>query len=248
METKEMKAIISCKMRKGMQNALIVYEGFILIMGILGFAVDIDQGKVVGLPFYDELEFFHLNWWFFLPIKDYGNSSRNLGWSDFHAENLFLVIFMILFLMAIPAIALLIANRRRKLTELAASEKEIVGSYTSFIPISKLSLKMPVDKIDNITVADSKLYWFTGKKIRISFTSSIIRIPYALNADEIVAFLTEAIEKAKERKRIAAEKQVEQPQGIDGVNILKKIAELRDSGIITEEEFEQKKKEILEKM
>ncbi len=248
METKEMQAVISCKMRRGMKIAFIVYEAFILIMGILGFVVDIDQGKVVR-PFfyYDEFEFFHLNWWFFLPIKDYGNSSQNWGRNDFYAENLFLVIFMVLSLMAIPAVALLIANRRRKLTSLTANEKEIVGSYTSFIPISKLSLKMPIDKIDNITVADNKLYWFTGKKIRIRVTSNVIKIPYVVNADEIVAFLSEMIEKAKEH-RGSAEKQVEQPQRIDGVDILKRIAELRDSGIITEEEFEQKKKEILGKM
>lgn len=234
MQNKEMKAEISSQMRKEMKIFLITYELFILFMGILGFLAPIESSK----------SSFRLYWWFFLPIR---SNIPSWGYDHFYAGYLFLAIFIILFLMAIPEIAFLIENRRRKLTELTANEKEIVGSYTAFIPISKLALKMPIDKVDNITVVNSKFYWFTGKMIRIGSTSSVIKIPYVINADEVVAFISEAIEKAKNNKRVQPEEKPE-PQRRDAADNLKKIADLRDAGIITEEEFEQKKKELLGKM
>ena len=82
------------------------------------------------------------------------------------------------------------------------------------------------------------------KKIRIVSTSGCIRIPYVVNADEVVAFISKAIEKAKGNTQSA------QPNSSQTVAMenLKKLAELRDSGIITEEEFNQKKNEFLDKI
>ncbi len=236
METKEMKAVISSKFRKSMLIAFIVYEAIILLLGILGF--------IVGYRYYDADHYF-LEWWGFLRILRYVDSPLIHNYqNDFYAGNLVLAIVIIIVLMLLPTIFLFINVRRRKLTELTANEKEIVGSYTSFIPISKIMLKMPIEKIDNIAAVNSAFYWFTGKTIRISSTSSVIKIPFVENADAIVAFISEMIEKAKGGQKPT---QPEKPQG-DAADSLKKLAELRNAGIITEEEFNQKKNELLGKM
>ncbi len=140
----------------------------------------------------------------------------------------------------------LVGVRRRSLSSLTVNEKEIVGSYTAFIPIAKITLKMPIEKIDNISAVNSFFFLYTGKALRIGYASSVIKIPYVLNADEIVEFILAAIEKAKNRpiKPIAVQ---ENPQ-TDAMDSLKKLAELRDSGIINEEEFNQKKNELLGKI
>ena len=63
---------------------------------------------------------------------------------------------------------------------------------------------------------------------------------------KICCSFSEEIEKAKNtHARAAAEH--ERPQ-VDVAESLKKFAELRDSGIITEEEFQQKKNELLGKI
>ena len=109
-----------------------------------------------------------------------------------------LVIFLNIFIFTIvPLIFILINKRKRKLTELTANEKEIVGSYTRFIPVSKINLKMPIEKIDNISAVKNCFFLYTGKALRIGSTSNVIKIPYVLNTDEMVAFISEAIEKAK---------------------------------------------------
>ncbi len=137
-----------------------------------------------------------------------------------------------------------IFNRKRKLTELTVSEKEIVGSYTGFIPFAKIMLRMPIEKVDNVAAVNSIFDFFTGKKIRIASASGVIKIRYVLNADEVVAFISAAIEQAKKRQAFMGQST---PQN-DMAESLKKLAELRDSGIITEEEFNQKKSELLSKM
>ena len=58
--------------------------------------------------------------------------------------------------------------------------------------------------------------------------------------------ISEAIEKAKSRS-VQSVIQPEKPQG-DAMDSLRKLAALRDSGIITEEEFNQKKNELLGKI
>lgn len=77
--------------------------------------------------------------------------------------------------------------------------------------------------------------------------SGVVRIPYVKNADEIVTFISAAIEQAKMKNGQYILQQPVSSQ-LDVADRIKKLAELRDSGIITEEEFDQKKSELLDKM
>ena len=154
---------------------------------------------------------------------------------------------MLLLLVVVPLCYFLISNRKRKLTQLTVSDSEVVGSYTAFIPIAKITLRMPMDKIDNVSATNNMLFFFTGKAIRIKSTSSSIKIPYVTNADEIVEKISEAIKAAgKETNQQTAEGNA-RGNG-DYTESLKRLAELREAGVITEEEFNLKKSELLKKI
>lgn len=246
METKEMKAEISKKFSKSAWILLACWVAIFTVFTTLCFVYGkvFQNGPAYSFKYYDIYTWLGI---------EYGRETLQLNSHSvvvgdgikYDGGMLFLVIFLNIFIFAIvPLIYLLINRRKRKLTELTANEKEIVGSYTGFIPISKITLKMPIEKIDNIAAVKNFFFLYTGKALRIASTSGVIRIPYVLNADEIVAFISEMIEKAKGSPKVA---QPERPQ-TDATDSLKKLAELRDAGIITEEEFNQKKNELLGKI
>jgi len=55
-----------------------------------------------------------------------------------------------------------------------------------------------------------------------------------------------ASSRSKKRQAIATSEKVEQtPEAIDNLSQIEKLAELRDKGILTEEEFSAKKKQLL---
>ena len=232
--TKEMKAEISKKFSKSAMILLLCWIGIFLLFTIIGFTAFNKTSHLLGKS--TRFYWYGIDYAFTL-------SSGGIGFVG-DGGNFVLVLFINLILLAlIPSIYLLISIRQRKLSELTANEREIVGSYTGFIPISKITLNMPIEKIDNVAVKNF-FFIYTGKMLRISSTSSVIRIPFVDNADEIVAFISEAIEKGKGSQKPT---QPVIPQ-TDATDSLKRLAELRDAGIITEEEFNQKKNELLGKI
>ncbi len=160
---------------------------------------------------------------------------------------LIVTIFLAVFLISLIPIYVALQRRKRRLTELTVTDKELFGYYTALIPFAKISLRMPIEKIDNVSAVNSVFLFFTGKLVIINSTSGSFKIPYVLNADEIVEFISTAIENRRNGNASYSATNFEQSQD-NAADTLKKIADLRDAGIITEEEFEQKKREILGKM
>ena len=126
-----------------------------------------------------------------------------------------------------------------KAAALSVTETEVFGVRTPAIPVAKISLRIPVDKIASVRKVKSPFFLYTGDEVCISTASSTFRIPFVLNADEIVSFLSAALTKKPT--------QVQKTPQSDAIEDLKKFAELRDAGIITEDEFLQKKQELLSK-
>ena len=236
MENKELKAVISKKFSKSAWILLACWTGVVAFITIIGITLFNHQYQ------YGTYEDGTYLYWFSIW---YGK--KTAGKISLYQDFYFIFFITLLIYTIVPLIYVLINRRKRKLTELTATEKEIIGSYSGFIPISKITLKMPIEKIDNIAAVKSFFFLYTGKALRVASTAGAFKIPYVDNADEIVAFISEAIEKAKNRPVQAAVAQPVIPQ-TDATDSLKKLAELRDSGIITEEEFNQKKSELLGKM
>lgn len=233
----ELQANISKKLSKSVLVFLIVYEVVMVIATILGFTCfstyeHYYMGYVSGY-----VDIYHDKWFGIEYCYKFDDSVH------FYGEWFSLIIFIILFfLVVVPLSCFLISNRKRKLTQLTVSDEEVMGSYTAFIPVAKITLRMPVGKIDNVSAVNSLLFFFTGKAIKIKSTSGAIKIPYVANADEVVDKISEAIKTAK---------QVAENNGInkdDYTERLKKLADLKEAGVITEEEFNRQKSKLLEKM
>ncbi len=188
----------------------------------------------------------------------YGDSKNWLGiryaYKSYYASSyslepifwLFLLLWILLYI--IPITALLLDYRRSKLCELTVTEREVSGAYTTIIPIFKKTLKMPIEKIDNIVVMNGlqeKLSF--GKRIVISSTAGKISFPYVWNADEIVEKVLASMGRSVQDTAISAPRE-EQNSASSVIGKIKELSELKNAGIITEEEFELKKKELLGKM
>lgn len=231
-----LSAKISNQLSKSVKLLLILYSAVVLLFIILGF--------IVGSG---ESSYHTYSGWFGLVFVRHGTGIGSGADSDYYIGGIIGFVFIVLIFIALPVIYYLISNRARKLTELSVSEKEVIGSYTAFIPVSKITLRMPIEKIDNVSAVKSIFFIFTGKMVRIGSTSSVIRIPYVLNADEVVSCILNMIEQTKQANKISVAPQAE-AYNKDYADSIRKLAELRDAGIISEEEFNKKKSELLNKI
>ena len=122
---------------------------------------------------------------------------------------------------------------------------------------SKKALKLPIDKIDNIMVSEGifdKL--FSGKTVSVRSASGIVKFAWVQNADEFVQATLDKIEDYKQttikedNKNLisAVANSAQANAGGSSAEKLKELKELLDSGIISQEDFDAKKKELLDKM
>lgn len=111
---------------------------------------------------------------------------------------------------------------------------------------STKSLDIPIEKIDSIYVRDNifdKI--ISGKTIVIKTNSSVIRVSCTANSQEFVDSALTEIKKYKQSVANVNLKQEENHFDID-VNKFQKLKELLEQGLITQEEFEKKRKELLD--
>ena len=123
---------------------------------------------------------------------------------------------------------------------------------------STIQLQLPMDKIDNIMVienARSKSYG--GKTVSIRSASGLIKFPWVQNADEFVRVTLAEIEKYNQSLKnvdknlvsaIAGNSALKAQPQQSAAQKIKDLKELLDSGIITQDEFDTKKKDLLDKM
>lgn len=160
-----------------------------------------------------------------------------------------LLFLLWILLYIIPIIVVLLDYRRSKLCELTVTEREVSGAYTTVIPIFKKTLKMPMEKIDNIVVMNGLLEKLSyGKRIVISSTAGKISFPYVWNADEIVEKVLASMGRKSIQEPSISALREEQNSASGVIGKIKELSELKNAGIITEEEFDLMKKELLGKM
>lgn len=139
---------------------------------------------------------FHGDAWFGIVLDD-GALSR---------ENVVLLVVIMVLLSTVPfAIYFILNLLKRKLTALGVSETEVIASRRTFIPVAKISLRIPIDKIASIRKIKSFLFLYTGDVVCVSTASSTFRIPFVLNADEIIDFLSSAMNRGKGGASVPAE-------------------------------------------
>lgn len=152
---------------------------------------------------------------------------------------LFFAILIVLFV--IPTCIRAIWKSRCKKTALYVSESYVYGTYSGFL--TKKSLKMPIEKVDNLTNSSNlfdKLR--SGTTIGVCSASGIIRFHFVHNAEEVISAAMNRINELKTTPKTATAPNVSTSDKI------KELLSLKESGLITEEEFTAKKDELLSKM
>ena len=135
--------------------------------------------------------------------------SGNLFTKKFYTGNflLFLLIFVICIVM--PITIALWVKKEKEYRKLSVFSTRVECKWTIFIPVLFLPVIVPIahirriipmEKIDNITAAESMFFLYTGKAIVIKSTSGRIAVPYVLNADEVVDCITETIKNITHKK------------------------------------------------
>lgn len=111
---------------------------------------------------------------------------------------------------------------------------------------SKADLRLPIEKIDSIFVTETVFDKIRGgKTLCIRSNTGVIKFICVQNADEFVAAANKAVGENKKVNGTAPVAPAPVVQAPSNADELKKYKDLLDSGVITQEEFDAKKKQIL---
>ena len=155
---------------------------------------------------------------------------------------------MYIILLTAPLYIDAIHKRQCKNTALTISESKVYGSYNSFL--FKKSLEMPIEKVDNLTTISGLMDKLrTGVTLGVCSASGVIKIHFVQNAEEVISAAMNRIDEIKEkekRSRVVAQATANAPASTS--DKLKDLLAMKESGLITEEEFTKKREEILSNM
>ena len=156
----------------------------------------------------------------------------------------------------LPIIIRAINNYRASRTFLTLKSDKISGELQKLF--SPITVTLPLDKVSSLSI--SKNISYAGSIVTIATSSGIIRFPWVQNAEEFVAkanaYINEYKSKAQEENKsliaaVASNLNTPAPAPAAPQSAASKIKELKDlldSGLISNEEFEQKRKELLNNM
>ena len=168
--------------------------------------------------------------------------------SRIYVDNIIWVSAMYIILLAAPFCIDVIHRRQRKITALTISESKVYGSYNSFL--FKKSLEMPIEKVDNLTTISGLLDKLrTGVTLGVCSASGVIKIHFVQNAGEVISAAMNRIDEIKEKeKRSRVIAQTTATAAVSTSDKLKDLLAMKESGLITDEEFTKKREEILSSM
>jgi len=134
---------------------------------------------------------------------------------------------------------------------LTLEEGQIKGQLKTLF--GKKSLQLPLDHLDNVMVFHRLMDKLRGgKTLLISFNRGLIKFHYVQNANEFAQVAMEKIEEVKKKTfhnpALAPTAAAAQPTGNDTMEKLDSLKKMLENGLITQEEFDTKRKELLEKL
>ena len=158
-----------------------------------------------------------------------------------------ILITVIVFML--PVVIFLIRMFIAKRCKLELTEGQIEGQLkTTF---GKKKLQIPIDHLDNVITSSG--FWDKvrgGETLLLSSNSGLIKFHYVHNADEFAQAAMKRIDEVK--KSATVPQNAPAPvQSVSGGNAMEKMNSLKqmlDSGLISQEDFEAKKQDILSKM
>lgn len=172
--------------------------------------------------------------------KGFSMTHYNLGTPDVFVPIIIWFVIFILF------ITLLIIKHNAKKCSLELNQDGILGQKKKLF--SKESLNMPYEKIDSVYLRNSIIdKIISGQTIVINSASSRVKFLCIANAQEFVDKTLEELKKYKESVAAAKEKAPASSES-DAMDALLKLKSLLDQGLISQEEFEEKRRSLAEKI
>lgn len=173
----------------------------------------------------------------------------------FNVGFLFLGILITIAGTVLPIIMRKIADNIARQCRLSLTDKSVIGNKKTLF--SNKVLNLPIDKIDSIMASHSFLDTLRGgDTLLIRSASGVVKFPWVQNANEFVDATLAKIEEFKQSAKKENQNLISAVAKSVGANSgnsssaqkIKELKELLDSGLITQEEFEAKRKELLDKM
>lgn len=161
---------------------------------------------------------------------------------------------MLIGVIVLPRIMRKIADGMASQCSLSLTDKGVTGCKKGLF--STKEVKLPIDKIDAIMASNGFMDDLRGgDTLLIRSMAGGIKFPWVQNANEFVDATLAKIEEfkhsaKKENQNLisAVAKSVGANSGTSSAQKIKELKELLDSGLITQEEFEAKRRELLDKM
>ena len=252
---------VSNKKRKIIKIVYLVIVAALLIIGLISGSgsYHLDSGTTIYGDSYPASDvkycgwfgsrFYHYDSAELSTFTLYGQTFRNYyPDTDVYGGNIAWVSIMFLVLLGAPLYIDAIHKRQCKITALTVSESKVYGSYNSFL--FKKSLEMPIEKVDNLTTISGLMNKLrTGVTLGVCSASGVIKIHFVQNAEEVISAAMNRIDEIKEkekRSRVVAQATANTPASTS--DKLKDLLAMKESGLITEEEFTKKREEILSNM
>ena len=224
------------------------------ILTYIGTKIETFNVSSYGLFDFDVTQFRLFFWVVYETEVGYRYNTPNLN--DHHFDFLALIfgllsIFIAIVFPLVLILGCLISNQLAPRCSLVLTDKGLTGQIKTLFSTNKLEL--PIEQISSIFVSNGifdKL--FGGKTLSICSSTGRYKIHWVKNADEFSSHVTTTIDTYK--KQVASKslsdgsKSESHFQDSSIVDKLKSLQALKDEGILSEEEFNAKKAELLSKM
>lgn|GEM_PF-1481316 len=192
----------------------------------------------------------YLLWWKEIATKTYNvredtHKTEEMSWKTDY------IMILVGVLILPPLLIILLLSNKSKNSKLELTDKEISGIHKKIFSTEKINL--PIDKVDSAMVKKNLYNALTGgKTVVICANSGNYKFPWVRNAEEFVEATQnkivehkKTVEKEKETLISSVTNNGKDPNTADKI---KELKSLLDDGIISQEDFDQKKSELLAKM
>lgn len=130
---------------------------------------------------------------------------------------------------------------------LVLTDQQIYGQLRTLF--STRQIQIPIEKLDNIMTVNGLFDKLCGADtIRISSNSGTIKFHYVQNAEEFVEAALKRIEEVKQIQSAPLPTATSAASGSDTMEKLNSLKQMLEQGLLTQEEFDIKKKELLSKL
>lgn len=239
---------------------VVLAVSLILGLGIGSYSRHYSDGTDGHGEYYPESDVRKVGW-FSVPFYRYDSTGKNttdffgFEWTDYRPHidrypgNIILVALLYVIAVATPFVVKALYARMCKNTELFVADEQVFGSYSRFI--FKKTLQIPIEKVDNLTIISTFLDKLrTGKTLGVCSASSVIKLHFVQNAEDVVSMTMKRIndKKKEKRGRIIAQTVATIPTTVSTADKLKELASMKEAGLISEDEYANKREELLAKM